>query len=346
MAQAPSAAEALFRAAAAHQRAGRLAAAERGWRTLLAQAPGVQPAHHNLVAALRAQGKWAEAQAALEAAARRWPQDQELAYHLAIARLSAGDYAGGWPLYEARRHVAVDRVEAPALTTPEWRGEAVRSLLVWPEQGFGDQIQFARYLPLLQARGIAVTLICKPAMARLFEVFGLPIVVAEGEATLPRHDAWTLMGSLPLRFGTTLETIPPGAFLPAPAGGRGVGVVTRGRPSHPNDAHRSLPPAVAAALMALPGAVSLHPEDTGAADFADTAEIIRGLAGVVTVDTSVAHLAGAMGKPVRILLPAVGVDWRWLRDRQDSPWHPSATLIRQARPGDWTAALAAARAGF
>ena len=346
MAPPSSPAEALFRSAAGLQRAGRLAEAEQAWRAFLADAPDVRPAHHNLVAALRGQHKWTEARAALEAAARRWPDDPDIAYHLAVSRLAAGDYTGGWPLYEARRQVAVDRVEAPGLPTPEWRGEAVRSLLVWPEQGFGDQIQFARYLPQLRARGIAVTLVCRPPMMRLFEVFGLPMVASEGAVSLPPHDAWTLMGSLPLRFGTTLETIPPGEFLAPAPGGQGMGVVTRGRPSHPNDAHRSLPPAAAAALLEAPGAVSLHPADTGARDFAETAEIIRGLAVVVTVDTSVAHLAGAMGKPVRILLPAVGADWRWLHDRQDSPWYPSATLIRQARSGDWTEAVAAALAGL
>ena len=346
MATPPPPAEALFRRAADLQREGRAADAEQAWRSFLAAMPDVLPAHHNLAATLRAQRNWAGAQAVLEAAARRWPDDPDLAYNLGMARLAAGDYAGGWPLYEARRRVGVARVKAPDLATPEWQGEPVGSLLVWPEQGLGDQIQFARYVPLLRARGIAVTLVCRPSMARIFQVFGVPLVIAEGAVDLPPHDAWILMGSLPLRFETRLETIPPGDFLKASPGGNGVGVVTRGRPKHANDANRSLPAASATALMAAPGVVSLHPDDTGARDFADTAELIRPLAGVVTVDTSVAHLAGAMGKPVRILLPAVGADWRWMHERRDSPWHPSATLIRQSRPDDWTDVIAAALADF
>ncbi len=108
-----------------------------------------------------------------------------------------------------------------------------------------------------------------------------------------------------------------------------------GNPGHRNDANRSLKPDQAADLLSLPGAISLRPEDTGAADFAETADIVAGLDLVISVDTAVAHLAGAMGKPVWILLPATGTDWRWLRDRTDSPWYPSAKLYRQSRGEGW-----------
>jgi ADP-heptose:LPS heptosyltransferase len=122
-----------------------------------------------------------------------------------------------------------------------------------------------------------------------------------------------------------------------------VGLVTRGSPTHRNDAHRSLPDALAAELRAAPGAVSLHPEDSGARDLQETAEIIAGLDLVVTVDTAVAHLAGSLGKPTWVLLPAHGCDWRWLRDRLDSPWYPSVRLYRQAAPGGWSEVVAAVR---
>ncbi len=336
--------EAAFRAAVALQRAARLSEAEVQYRALLATHPALTPARRNLVALLRAKGCWDEAETELRAAASLDPTDPDLRYDLAISLLAAGDYARGWPLYEARREVQVERVEPPALDVPEWRGQAVESLLVWGEQGFGDQLQFVRYVPMLRARGIEVTLVCRPELARLFSVFGVRVIAAVNQARLPRCDAWVLMGSLPRIFDTRLETIPPAAWLPGAEGGAGLGVMARGRESHADDVHRSMPAEAADALLALPGAISLQPRDTGARDFQDTAEIVRGLKRVITVDTAIAHLAGAMGKPVWILLPAVGVDWRWSRDRADSPWYPSARLFRQPAPGDWSAVLAEVRA--
>ncbi|MBL8556316.1 MAG: hypothetical protein JNL41_18725, partial [Phenylobacterium sp.] len=140
-------------------------------------------------------------------------------------------------------------------------------------------------------------------------------------------------------------TLPSAPYLRAatrPAGGR-IGVATRGNPGHSNDAHRSLPADVAAELLALPGAMSLEPEATGAKDFAETAAIVAGLDLVIAVDTAVAHLAGALGRPAWILLPRIFTDWRWMEGRADSPWYPTARLFRQASPGDWSAVLAEVR---
>jgi hypothetical protein len=329
-----------FQAAVALQRQGELAQAEALYRELIALRPDLMVARQNLVALLRTQARWREAEEELGATLALDPGDAELQFNLAVSLLASGDYAAAWPLYEARRRVRVDRVAAPDLPFPEWQGEPVGSLLLWGEQGFGDQLMLARYVPLLVARGVRVTLVCKPDLARLFADLGVPIIPSEGQAAIPRHDAWVLLGSLPLRFGTTLETLPPGAYLPGGDAGQGTGVVVRGRPTNVNDAHRSLPAAEAQRLLDLPGAVSLDRQDTGARDFRDSAEIMRGLARVVTVDTAFAHLAGALGKPVWILLPASGTDWRWLRDRRDSPWYPSAELFRQPRPGDWTPVIA------
>jgi hypothetical protein len=122
------------------------------------------------------------------------------------------------------------------------------------------------------------------------------------------------------------------------APGLTLGVVARGNPEHNNDRNRSLDEASAAALMSLPGAVSLKPEDTGARDFRDTAAILMGLDRIVTVDTSVAHLAGALGLEAHVLLPAIGCDWRWGQG-ETTPWYPSLRLLRQRTPGDWSGVI-------
>ncbi len=334
--------EARFREALGLQKAGRLADAESIWRSLVVQAPTVAMVHHNLVALLRAQGRHADAETVLWSAHSRLPGDPEITHALAITLLAAGDYARGWPLWESRRAIQGTQSSAPPFSFPEWRGQPSGSLLVWYEQGFGDQIQFARYVPHLRALGINVTLACRPPLARLFEGLADHLIVAEGEVRIPRRDAWTLIQSLPGLCGTTLETIPDGVIFPATSAERAsgrVGVVTRGSPDHRNDARRSLPQDQADRLLSLPGALSLMPEHTGARDFADTAALIRNVDLVITVDTSVAHLAGAMGKAVWILLPALDTDWRWLRDREDSPWYRTARLFRQARGEPWSAVV-------
>lgn len=318
------------------------AEAETAFRRLLSAQPANRPIRDKLVALLKSQSRWQEAERLLWEAAALSPGDKEITTRLALEVLANGRYAEGWKLYEARRGATgVNGATPPTLPYPEWTGAAVGSLLIWPEQGFGDMIQFARFIPAVERRGIRTTFLCPPVLASLFAGAGLNVVIAEGGPggglALPRSDAWTLLGSLPLRLGVTLETLPRPLQLNAqakrPAGG--VGVVARGRPSHPNDAHRSLSPEWAAQLLALPGAVSLDPEDTGARDFQVTADIVAGLDRVVTVDTAAAHLAGSMGKPTHLLLPRYSPDWRWLREREDSPWYPSLKLYRQPEPGDW-----------
>jgi hypothetical protein len=278
-----------------------------------------------------------------------WKSRGGAEYLLGQCLLASARYTPeAWRALDGRHSKQSAPVPTPAgaLSAPEWRGEDLRDrhLQIWPEQGLGDEIQFARFAPWLAASGVRVTLICRPPLTSLFESMGVEVcslydVIAAGA---PAAEFWVMIWGIPARAGVTLENLPSAPYLTAskvrgPAGR--VGVVTRGSPTHPNDPHRSLPAELAAELLMLPGAVSLQPEDTGARDFAETAEIVAGLDLVITVDTSVAHLAGAMGKPVWIMLPKIETDWRWMRERTDSPWYPSATLYRQEKAGDWRSVI-------
>lgn len=306
--------EALFRRAAESQRLGRYVEAVELYREVLRRSPGLKIAEENLCLAL----------------------------------LGAGDLGEGFRGYDLRFERAVGRVPKPALSFPEWRGEPLdgRSILIWTEQGYGDQIMFARFAPALAAMGAQVSILTPAPLTRLFAALPARIIEASGQVSIARHDYWILPGSIPGRLGVIEATLPRAPYLPGAADGSGLGVAWRGDPRHPNDSRRSLSPQQGEALLALQGAVSLLPEDTGAADFAETAELIRGLAQVITVDTSIAHLAGAMGKPTWVLLPAENCDWRWQGGREDSPWYPSVRLFRQSAPGDWRAVIAAVQAAL
>lgn len=327
-----------FQQANAAFAAGRWSEAEQAYRALV----GVHPlgAWNNLGGLYAALGRDEAAVAAYEAAARAEPAALGPKYGLAQVHLRNGRFEAGWRLYEARRGLPGLNVPAPRLRFPEWRGEDLRGrrLLVIREQGLGDQIQFARFLPDLAARGAETTFLCDAALAPLAEGLADRIVPGAEGAAYPAADLWVLQMSLPLRLGLTLEGLGGAPYLTAPARGRGgIGIKAEGSPAHPHDRHRSLPPAAAERLRAL--GQDLDPRATGARDLAETAAIVAGLDLVITVDTAIAHLAGALGVPVWILLGAVHADWRWLRDRDDSPWYASAKLYRQATPGDWAAVL-------
>lgn len=329
--------DAFQKAVAAHQ-AGDFAAAEAGYLPFV----GDYRALHNLAVLYVAAGRFAEAEAALRQVLAANPGAAPTRHSLGMLLLGDGRYAEGWPLYEARREIPGTLSPPPPVDYPEWTGGdlAGRRLLVYSEQGFGDTIQFARFLPTLAERGAEVAFICGGSLLRLFAGAGVP--VSPAGSSLPAADLWTLLCSLPGRLGITPETLPPPLRLGVEVvGGGGIGVIARGRPTHANDRNRSLGPAEAAELAAL--GRDLSPEATGAADFLDTAHIVAGLDLVITVDTAVAHLAATLGVPTWILLPARGVDWRWGRRGHGTPWYPSVRLFRQQTHGEWGPTLAAVR---
>jgi hypothetical protein len=200
----------------------------------------------------------------------------------------------------------------------------------------------ARFAPLIT--GGAVTLACAPALVRLFGGLGVQVTAVAQGAPPPPADLYVRNFSLPHRRGVRLQTIPAARYLSAPAAPRagGVGFVWRGDPTHANDANRSLPsPALLDPLRDAAELIDLLPAD---GDFLDTAARIQALDLVITVDTAMAHLAGALGVPCWVMLPAIGTDWRWLRGRTDSPWYPSLRLYRQRVPGDWAEVVSSMRA--
>ena len=362
-----------FTAALADHQAGRLAEAERGYRAILAEATHLASLH-NLAVILEASGRSVEAgqvyrqaadaapdnpkpQAALathlretrqfiaaEAAYRRTldlaPDYPNAALDLGMVLLATGRFAEGWPLYEQRR--ARVQVLERGLAIPEWQGEplAGKRLFIWREQGYGDQIMMARFLSRLGAAGVSYA--GPPALQRLFAQLPAEFIAVGAEGIKVSHyDYWTLPLSLPHWLGVTTETAASPPYLSGEAvkaGGR-IGVVLRGEAQNRNNRFRSLPPELGAELLSLPGAISLDPADSGAADFQATADIIAGLDLVITVDTAVAHLAGAMGRPVWVLLARHALDWQWPREGA-SPWYPSAQLFVQPEPGDWASLVA------
>jgi tetratricopeptide (TPR) repeat protein len=346
---------------------GRLDEAVDAYRTALRLRPDFAKAHSNLGNALAALGRLDEAAAACAAALRFEPDYAEGHFNAAMVHLLQGDYEAGWRDYEWRwRRAAKDAAPRP-FDCPQWDGGDIagKTILLHPEQGFGDAIQFCRYVPLVAARGASVVLEVPRPLVRLLS--GLPCRVVPAGTPLPAFDLHCPLMSLPLAFGTRLETVPAALpYLSADPAAvarwqerlgatdlRRVGIVWSGNPKHKNDRNRSLPlDTVARIGRAGCELVSLQ-KDVRAddacvlaarpdirsfahdlSDFADTAALVAAMDLVVTVDTSIAHLAGALGKPVWILLP-VAPDWRWMLNREDNPWYPTARLFRQATPGDW-----------
>jgi hypothetical protein len=252
--------------------------------------------------------------------------------------LAEGKFTEAWPLFEARRRFSKPAIFEPQVFGPEWAGEdlAGKTITVAAEQGFGDQMMFGRYLPILRQRGARIIVACHPLVAPVFGQAGFSTTTLYTDAPLPPSDYWLMIGSLPYRLG--LSHPPPPVYLNVSlGGGGGGGVMTVGSPLLGNDANRSLPPAAGQRLASIGRLMS--PDVTGAKDFMETAAIVAGLDLVVTVDTALAHLAGAMGKPCWVLLPHDRLDWRWGVSGAYSRWYPTMRLYRQPSPGDWTSVL-------
>jgi tetratricopeptide (TPR) repeat protein len=357
-------------------RLGRLVEALAGYQQALALAPGHSEAANNRGGALVAMADPAQALASFDAAAARDPAYADPVYNGAMARLALGDFANGWSQYEARWNVAQFLPQRREFAAPLWLGREPldgKTILLHAEQGFGDTLQFVRYAPRVAARGATVLLeVQEPLKSLLGAMQGAAQIFASGEP-LPRFDCHSPLMSLPLAFGTEVATIPAEVPYVAPPADRRerfgsrlaalarprVGLVWSGRPTHLNDRNRSIDLTLLLPLLADPRVsfVSLqrdlrphdetvlraHPRIVDLAadltDFADTAAAIAQLDLVIAVDTAVVHLAGAMAKPVWVLLPHA-VDFRWMYGRDDSPWYPTARLFRQAAPGDWAAVIA------
>ncbi|MBI5692192.1 MAG: tetratricopeptide repeat protein [Verrucomicrobia bacterium] len=371
-------AEAFSNLGALRRGEGDLAEAESLYRRALALRPDFAEVWCNLGVALREQGRFADAVGALQQALALKPDLAEAHFNESLLLLLQGDYRRGWEKHEYR-WVTEQRGAGRDFSAPLWCGETSlegRTILLHAEQGLGDTLQFIRYVPLLRQRGAEVMLEVQPALLPLLgREWGGARVFVRGER-LPEFAWHCPLLSLPRACGTTVEAIPrevpyvvpPVAarkkwseLVPAAPGPR-VGLVWFGNRQHKNDRNRSIPAAAIARFVAHcpctlfslqkgtlsreDAAVAGHPKLVNLtdriADFSDTAALIEHLDLVIAVDTSVAHLAGAMGKPVWILLPQVP-DWRWLLEREDSPWYPGARLFRQREARDWDSVLCRVR---
>jgi tetratricopeptide (TPR) repeat protein len=342
----------------------------------LSRAAALDPAHlrarTNLGVSLRDLGRTQAAVEIFDAVIARDPDYADAHWNRALALLLAGDFGRGWPAYEWRWKAT--SMTPRAFDQPLWDGAPAkgRTILLHAEQGLGDCLHFVRYAALVAAQGARVVVECPAALTGLLETCpGISQITARGDA-LPAFDLHAPLMSLPALLGTEADTIPAdipylkapqsaaaelsAALDAAPPEHRKIGFVWAGNPAHENDRNRSCDAACFAPLGEienislfslqkdavldtpgqLPPAVDLAPL---LGDFSDTAFAAARLDLIITVDTAMAHLAGALGRPVWLLLPHAP-EWRWQFERDDSPWYPTMRLFRQARPGDWDGVFA------
>lgn len=348
---------------------GRFDEALANYDRAIALKPDYAEAHSNRGNCLDEMGRYGDALSCYKDALALQPDHADTHWNIAVNRLRAGDLRTGWVENEWRWKIKSLQVKHRHFRQPLWIGvEPIdgKVVLLHNEQGLGDALQFFRYIPLLAARGARVVLeIDEPLKELVSGLAGVSHCFAKG-GTLPDFDFHCPLTSLPLAFETTLDTIPsavPYISVGARATDWGtrlhsqnlprIGLVWSGNPIHNNDRNRSMPLECLLPLLDVKARFVSLQKDIRPSDepvvrerndilhlgaelqsFADTAALIEHLDLVISVDTSVAHLAGALGRPVWIFLPYVP-DWRWLLDREDSPWYPTARLFRQSQTREW-----------
>ena len=342
-------------------------------------APNDPHCHHNLGVLRYHRLELEEAIASAERALAIDPNLAGAHFGIAEASLLRGDFKRGWEEYEWRFRLANAPQLMPPTDRPQWSGEPLgdETLLLIADQGYGDVIQFSRYIPWAAGRCRSIAVACSAELRPVIsQLPGVGTIFTHWERQ-PNFAAYCSLSGLPRLAGTDLDTIPcePMPYLRAPAekvdtwaerldilvprDSKRIGIAWAGRPTHHNDRNRSTSLATFAPLSDLPGVtllslqkgpsqaqvgrywgkaplISLGPEIR---DFGDTMAIIDRLDLIVTVDTSLGHLAAAMAKPVWTMLP-YAPDWRWLLDRGDSPWYPTLRLFRQAKPREWEPVMA------
>jgi tetratricopeptide (TPR) repeat protein len=351
---------------------GRLDEAIASFRRALDLEPDYAGAHNNLGVAFQAQGKLDEATACYRRAIELEPDFADAHLNRSLVLLLTSDFEHGWAEYEWRWRVR--QRPRRDISQAVWDGQPLegRTILLHAEQGRGDAIQFVRYLPLVKRRGGTVILECpRPLLSLLTSCAGIDQLVGQGDQ-LPAYDVQAPLLSLPGIFRTSLRDIPATIpYLSAAEGlvehwrqelggvaGFKIGIAWQGNPTYPSDRDRSIPAGCFEPLAGCPGVrlLSLQKQwgveqlqevadrfpimdlgsrlDHASGAFMDTAAVMMNLSLVVTSDTAIAHLAGALGVPVWVALSFIP-DWRWLLDRNDSPWYPTMRLFRQDRRGDW-----------
>jgi len=343
------------------------------FQAALRRRPDFAEAYSNLGVAQARLQLFEAAATAFRTALQLKPDYAEARNNLAMALLASGDMAAGWPLYESRWDVEPGLVTRPQFAQPQWMGEPGegRTLLIYAEQAFGDTLQFCRYAPLVQQRGWRVVMAAPRPLIRLLSgLQGVDALFCPEDTVLP-FDRQCAMLSLPLAVGTTVETIPAtipylhadtaqatewrARLAPADHAGLRIGLAWQGGRrtglaiTASVDRQRSLAPERLAPLLAvtglqffslqkdgprMPAGLPLHDHMEEMRDFADTAALVANMDLVISVDSAIAHLAGALGRPVW-LLDRFGHCWRWLAGRRDSPWYPTMRIYRQPTPGDW-----------